>query len=117
MWYLAHWIVFLILESTCFLNEVTNESASALSGNLACEQILIQMDLDGLFISKVGKNPITYKLNELVRKFLQDQITKDSKRYQNLLGATADEVAVEVEVDGDVRCEVALEINVKLNLT
>ena len=85
----------LILESTCFLNEVTNESASALSGNLACEQILIQMDLDGLFISKVGKNPITYKLNELVRKFLQDQITKDSKRYQNLLGATADEVAVE----------------------
>ena len=82
-----------ILERTCFLNELTAESAEALSGNSACEQVLIQMDLDGLFISKNGSDPATYKINDLVRKFLQDQVARDGAKYQELAIATADVVA------------------------
>ena len=82
-----------ILERCCFLNEVTYETALALSSNSSCEQILIQMNLDGLFISKVSEEPLTYKINELVRNFLQEQILKDSEAYREILIATAEVIS------------------------
>ena len=82
-----------VLESICFLDEIDSHAVEILSDGLASEQTLVQMALDGLFLSKSFEEENTYMMNSLVRQHLQNKLGKDPAALQVLLMKSADLIA------------------------